>query len=201
MLQKFFGDETMSQKNVYKWYRYFKEGREHVDDFQRSGRPSTSIDDQNINKIKEMMSGNCRLTIRELVDMVGISFGSVQTILKDHLGLRRVKSRLVLKFLNFFEKERSVQACEAMLSNYKKKKKKKKKQIITGDVYWIYAYDPETTDQSSEYRLKGGPKPKRPRQIRSKIKVMLTVFFDRGVVHYEFLPTDKTVNKDYYLSV
>ena len=45
-----------------------------------------------------------RLTIRELVDIAGISFGSVQTILKGHLGLRRVKSRLMLKFLNFFEK-------------------------------------------------------------------------------------------------
>jgi len=31
---------------------------------------------------------------------------------------------------------------------------------------------------------------------------MLTVFFDyRGVVHYEFLPTGQTVNKEYYLSV
>ena len=86
-LQKAFGDETMSQKNVYNWYRDFKEGRELVDDLQRSGRPSTSIDHQNINKITEMVFG----TIRELVDMVGISFGSVQTIWKDHLGLRRVK--------------------------------------------------------------------------------------------------------------
>ena len=88
-------------KNVYKWYRDFKEGRamicnwsvtilRHVD-LQRSERPSTSIDD--INKIKEMVLGNSLLTIRELVDIVGISFGSVQTILKDHLGLRRVKSR------------------------------------------------------------------------------------------------------------
>ena len=33
------------KKNVYKWYRDFKEGRERVDDLQRSGRPSTSIDD------------------------------------------------------------------------------------------------------------------------------------------------------------
>ena len=96
-----------------------------------------------------MLLGNCRLTIRELVDMVGISFGSVQTILKDLLGLRRVKSRLVPKFLNFFEKERSVQACEAMHSD---------KQIITGDESCIYAYDPETTDQSSEYRSKGEAK-------------------------------------------
>ena len=131
----------MSQKNVYEWYRDFKEGRERVDDFQRSGRPSTSIDDQNINKIKEMVVGNRRLTIRELADMVGISFGSVQTILKDHLGIRRIKSSLVAK-------------------------------------------------------------PKRPLQSRSKVKVMLTVFFDcRGVVHYEFLPTGQTVNKEYYLSV
>ena len=31
---------------------------------------------------------------------------------------------------------------------------------------------------------------------------MLTVFFDyRGIVHYEFLPNGKTVNKEYYLSV
>ena len=91
MYQKAFGDETMSQKNVNKWYKDFKEGRERVDDLQRSGRPSTSIHDQNINKIKEIVLVNRRLTIRELVDMVGISFGSVQTILGDHLGLRRAK--------------------------------------------------------------------------------------------------------------
>ena len=76
--------------------------------------------------------------------MVGISFGPVQTILKDHLGLRRVKSRLVLEFFNFFEKERRVQACEVMFSDYQGVYK----QINTGDESCIYAYDPETTDQS-----------------------------------------------------
>ena len=85
--------------------------------------------------------------------------------------------------------------CEAMLSDYQGVYK----QIITGDESWIYAYDPETI---SEYRLKGEAKPKTPRQSRSKIKVMLTVFFDyRGVVHYEFLSTGQTVNKEYYLRV
>ena len=58
------------------------------------------------------------------------------------------------------------------------------------------------SDQSIEYRLKDEAKPKRPRQSRSKINVMLTVFFDyRGVVYCEFLPTGQTVNKEYYLSV
>ena len=52
MLQKAFGDLTKSQKNVYKWYKDFKEGRERVDDLERPGRPSTSTDEQRVKQIK-----------------------------------------------------------------------------------------------------------------------------------------------------
>ena len=83
---------------------------------------------------------------RRLPDMIGISEGSVKTLLKDHLGLRKVKSRLVTKTLNFLEKSRRVDVCETMLSGYQDKLK----CIITEDETSIYAYDPETSDQSSE---------------------------------------------------
>lgn len=46
---------------------------------------------------------------------------------------------------------------------------------------------------------KNEPKPKKSRQ--SKIKVILIVFFDRGVIYHEFLPEGQTVNKEYYLAV
>ena len=51
MLQKASGDLTMSQKNVYMWYKDFKKGRERVDDLERPGRPSTSTDEQYVNTL------------------------------------------------------------------------------------------------------------------------------------------------------
>lgn len=56
------------------------------------------------------------------------------------------------------------------------------KKIIAVDEAWIYAYDLETSDPS-EYRAKGEAEPKRSHQSRSKIKVILTVFFNyRGFI-------------------
>lgn len=157
MLQKCYGDECLSRSQVFKWYKSFGEGREAVEDEPRSGRTSTSTTDENINKIKELVLSNRRLTQRDLVDIVGISKGSIQSILKDNLGLSRVFSRLVPKDLNLFEKQRRVEVSEEMLSMTDNDLK----CIITGDETWIYAYDPETALQSSEYRAAGEPKPKK----------------------------------------
>ena len=119
----------------------------------------------------------------------------------DILGMQRVATRLVPKELNFLQKDHRKKVAEDMISQAQNDPTFMKR-IITGDETWVYEYDVETSQQSSEWRLQGEPKPKKPRQSRSKIKVMLTVFFDyRGVVHSEYLPPGQIVNKDYYLGV
>ena len=75
------------------------------------------------------MLKNRRLTVKDFTDLIGISEGSVKTFLKDHWGLRKVKSRLVPKTLNFLKKSRCVDVCETMLSDYQDKLK----CIITAD--------------------------------------------------------------------
>ena len=90
MLQKAFGDLSMSQKNVYKWYKDFKEGREHVDDLERPGRSSTSTDEQHVNQIKELVHTHLRFTIRDPADTIGISRGPLNTVSKDILGRQLV---------------------------------------------------------------------------------------------------------------
>lgn len=69
-------------------------------------------------------------------------------------------------------------------------------------ISWICAYDPGTTDKLSEYLGKSEPRPKQSRQIRSKIKVMLIIFFDNcGVVCYELFPPSQTVKPEFELGL
>lgn len=141
------------------------------------------------------------MTEREIAQDIGISNGSVHHILHDVLGMRRVTARLVPKHLDLLQKEYRKNVSEEMIFEHGNDPTFIKR-IITGDETWVYEYDIETSQQSSEWRFENEPKPKKPRKSRSKIKVMLTVFFDyHGVVHYEFLPEGQTVNKEYYLGV
>jgi len=51
------------------------------------------------------------------------------------------------------------------------------KNTVTGDESWVYGYDPETKQHSSQWKSPTSPRPKKGRQVRSKTKVMLLAFF------------------------
>ncbi|GAB1860480.1 Histone-lysine n-methyltransferase setmar-like protein [Camponotus japonicus] len=201
MLTVAYGECTLSKKNVYKWYKLFQEGRENVEDEARPGRPSTSTTDANVKEVQEMVLNNRRITIREVAEDVGISVGSCHEIFSDILGMKRVSAKFVPKLLNFDQKSRRMSISQEMLNDVNDDPDLLKR-VITGDETWVYGYDVETKAQSSQWKQSDEPRPKKARQVRSNVKVLLTVFFDyNGVVHHEFLPQGRTVNKQYYLEV
>ena len=70
------------------------------------------------------------------------------------------------------------------------------KMVITADESWAYGYDIETKAQLSPWKSPEEPRPKKAWQVRSNIKVLLTVFFDcNGIVHHKSLPQSLTVEK------
>jgi len=75
-------------------------------------------------------------------------------------------------------------------------------RIITGDESWVYGYDPETKQQSMQWKTTPSPQPKKARQVRSNIKTILINFVDiRGNVYKEIVPPNQTVNGKFYCKV
>ena len=70
------------------------------------------------------------------------------------------------------------------------------------DKSWIYCYDPETKRQSSQWKHAGSPRPKKARQSKSTHKLsMIPIFDSTGMIYMHWVPTGKTVNKEYYVEV
>jgi len=174
-IQQAFGYDAMSITRIKEWYNRFKGGSTSVDSEPRHRRPSTSRNDNVINQVRTLLMPDRRITLRELADEVGVSIGSVHTILTADLGLRRVSAKFVLKLLTTEQKQLRVEVAQDMLdcaesdSNFMN-------TVITGDESWVYGYDPETKTHSSQWKHPLSPRPKKARQVSSNVKVMLTFF-------------------------
>jgi len=92
-LKLVYGDVAMPMKTVYKWFERFCKGCESVEDEERSGRPSTSKTQENVERVSEMIRSNRRLTIREISEDLKISFGSIHKIITTDLNMRRVSAK------------------------------------------------------------------------------------------------------------
>jgi len=53
VLREAFKEEALSQARVYEWFSRFKHGDMSLEDQPRSGHPSTSTTDENIQKIRD----------------------------------------------------------------------------------------------------------------------------------------------------
>ena len=85
MIQQAFGDEALSQTEIKEWFNCFKSGRMSVESETRSGRPSTIRNEEVIEKVRQIVLEDQRLTLREIVEEVGISRESVYFILTEDL--------------------------------------------------------------------------------------------------------------------
>ena len=199
MLTVAYGETTLDQSNIYRWYKMFSEGREYVNDKDHAGRPSTSTTDENNGEVKKIVLANRQITVREVAEDLNISTGSCHSIFTEDLGMRQVAVKFVPKLPNFDQKQHRKNIAQELLDSVSDEPNLLQR-VITGNESWVYGYDVETKAQSSQWKLPHEPKPKKARQVWSNVKVLLTVFFGcRGEVHHEFLPQDRKVNKEYYL--
>jgi len=73
---------------------------------------------------------------------------------------------------------------------------------VTVDETWLYHYDPETKQQSMEWRHSGSPHPKKFSVQKYAGKVLALIFWNQDVILLiDYLPKGQTINMEYYSSL
>jgi hypothetical protein len=123
------------------------------------------------------------------------------TILTAELGMHRVADKFVPRIQTADQKQQRVSVCEE-LRHIASDDATFLSRVITGDESWIYGSDPETKQQPSQWKSPNSPRPKKERQVKSKVKSMLIIFFDiKEIVHKEFVLAGQTVNSSHYCDI
>ena len=130
-----------------------------------------------------------------------VSVGTVHTIIRKELKMRKICAKFVPTILREDQKERRCHDSREMveLSN---SNPAVLDALVTCNESWIYCYDPETKRQSSQWKHVGSPRFNKARQSKSTHKtLMIPLFYSTGMIYMHWVPTGQTVNKEYYVEV
>ena len=192
-----FGDKAPSFATVKRWYNEFNRGRCSLTDESREGHPKSVVMSENIDAVQKLIMQDRHVTYCEIETTLGISSTSIYKILHDHLAVKKVCSRWISHNLTKSQKDARVDWCKQMLKKYNGGASKDVYKIVTGDESWIYAYEPETKQQSTVWVFQDEPNPTKVVRARSTSKQMVACFFGKtGHVATVPLEERRTVNSE-----
>ena len=84
-----------SLNTIYNWMKDFNNNRESLEDKPRSGRPISESTPQNIELVRNVIQENPYINYDQIQAETFLSYGTVQTIVKDKLKTKKIVSRWV----------------------------------------------------------------------------------------------------------
>ena len=105
-----------------------------------------------------------------------VSVGTIHTIIREELKMRKICAKFVPRVLREYQKERRCHGSREMVELINSDPAVLD-ALVTCDERWIYCYDLETKRQSPQWKHAGSPRPKKARQSKSTHKLLMIPFF------------------------
>ncbi|GFS18619.1 transposase, partial [Elysia marginata] len=194
------GDCACSYQTVCRWVKEFNKGKESLSDCPRPGRPKSCVNKQTISSIKRDIDGDPHISVRELGDTNGLSYGAVHTIITEHLRMKKVFVRWIPHLLTVDQKRERVRCAVELLNMFEPLGPKRLSHIVPGDetCFPFFIIPPKRLNRM--WVDGQGDRPVALRPGFQSRKRMFTVFFNySGPLVVDILPQDTTMTVTYYV--
>ncbi|GBP08842.1 hypothetical protein EVAR_78244_1 [Eumeta japonica] len=131
---------------IYNWFAEIKRGRVNLSDKFRDGRPSTALNNKNIDAVRRIITDR-HVTNHEIQVSLHICISQIKSILCKNLDMKKLCSRWILHNLHEIQKTDRVTGRNAY--QIKRRASNLIWNIATGYKTWIYCYDLKTKQQST----------------------------------------------------
>ena len=204
-----FGPSCVSYDTVRRWKKKFESGVESIKkkkkkkkNAPKSYRPKSASRKEIVSKIKEIIEGDARFTVRDIERKVGISLSTVHLILKKHLKVRKISARWVPHLLTDEQKRQRVKVAKKLLQMFPKYDKKQFANVVTGDETWVHYFEPVRKVSNKIWATKHSKRPIIAKRSLSTKKVLYAIFFSgEGVAIKVPVKKGKRITGKYYKDV
>lgn len=185
-----YGNEALKERQCQNWFAKFRSGDFSLKNVQRSGRP-IEVDETHI---KAIIDSDRHSTTREIAEKLNVSHTCIQKKLKQ-LDYVKKLDLWVPHQLNEIHLTQRISICDSLLK--RNEIDPFLKRLITGDEKWI-VYN--NVNRKRSWVMQDEPAQTTPKAEIHQKKIMLSVWWDyKGILHFELLPRNQTINSNVYV--
>ena len=166
----------MFYDTVSRWKNKFETGVESIKNAPKSGRPKFASRNEIVSKIKEIIEGDARFTVRDIAQKVGISLSTVHLILKKHFIIRKIFARWVPHLLTDEQNRKRVKVAKKLLLMFQTCDKKQFANVVKGDENCVHYFEPVRKVSNKVWATKHSRRPVIVKRFLSARKVWYVFF-------------------------
>ena len=123
----------------------------------RKHHPKDVTTDENVKVVHTLDMCDRRGDLRCIASEEGTSFGAVQSVLTDILGMSKVSARWVPLMLTDDQKRIPINISRYLLIHYEDDPGNFIEQVVTQDETWVHHFDPESKMQNKQWKTLAHP--------------------------------------------
>ena len=183
------------------WVAQFQRGNFPTCEAPRPGRHKTVNTPKFIDQIHEIILEERRISAKSIAEQLGISCERVGSTTHEDLDMRKLSAKWVPKCLKADQKPQRCHSSEQIWNFFRSDPNDFLSRLVTMDETWLYHYDPDTQQQSMEWRHSDSLRPQKKSECKNPLEEFSPPFFgdnQDSILPIDYLPKGQTINAEYY---